>query len=206
MSTFIDNVAILAIENCLLLPLESIFTSLAVNNMSDERIKFYGSEAPFIQADRERLRGELDKLQAGLRACSRYNRAALGVRHALKPGTPVERKSSTESRVTVKLPTETARSSIPAQGGTANAVGANGIPSFNIEAQKPRRAKHAKEFSDSKLRARGPPTRYPHVQTPELTSSHSCLCRSTGLEQCRAKEPCFGCCSLVRQIIDVDEY
>ncbi|OJJ43880.1 hypothetical protein ASPZODRAFT_73608 [Penicilliopsis zonata CBS 506.65] len=71
-TTFIDNVAILAIENCLLLPLEAIFTSLTINNMEREQIELLASEPAYIKQDRNTLQNELEKLQAGLRACSRH--------------------------------------------------------------------------------------------------------------------------------------
>lgn len=66
--TFVDNVAILGIENCLLDPLQRIFTSQVVNNMDDGQVRELSMEPPYIHAERERLAWELDKLQAGLRA------------------------------------------------------------------------------------------------------------------------------------------
>ena len=65
--TFFDNVAILAIENCLLAPLERIFTCQTVSDMSDEQIQELASERPYVRETRERLGRELEKLQAGLR-------------------------------------------------------------------------------------------------------------------------------------------
>ncbi|KAI9925789.1 hypothetical protein MW887_005595 [Aspergillus wentii] len=73
MRSFIENIAILGIENCLLHPLESVFTGLTVNDMDDAAIQYLASEHKFVQADRELLRSELDKLQACLRICSRCN-------------------------------------------------------------------------------------------------------------------------------------
>jgi hypothetical protein len=66
--TFVDNVATLAIENCLLVPLERIFTSQAVNDMDDEQISELAAEPPHIRQERERLSSELEKLQAGMQA------------------------------------------------------------------------------------------------------------------------------------------
>ncbi|KOC13674.1 dynamin family protein [Aspergillus flavus AF70] len=64
--TFVDNIATLAIENCLLGPLERIFTSQTVNNMDDQQIRELAEELPHVQHDRQRLDQELNKLQAGL--------------------------------------------------------------------------------------------------------------------------------------------
>lgn len=61
-----ENVAILGIENCLLYPLQSIFTSETVNNMDDSKIRELASEPSFIQEERGRLAQELEKLETGL--------------------------------------------------------------------------------------------------------------------------------------------
>jgi GTPase SAR1 family protein len=62
---FMNNVANLAIENCLLQPLESIFTSASVVNMDDQHIEDLASEPTVVQEQRERLSYQLEKLQAG---------------------------------------------------------------------------------------------------------------------------------------------
>ncbi|KAJ5160329.1 P-loop containing nucleoside triphosphate hydrolase protein [Penicillium canariense] len=64
---FIDNVCILAIENCLLRPLEHIFTSQVINDMNDEQIQDIAAEPPYVHEERERLTQELKKLEAGMR-------------------------------------------------------------------------------------------------------------------------------------------
>ena len=68
--TFIDNVQNLAIENCLLLPLENIFASSVINDMDESQIEDLASEPSFVQADRDMQQRELQKLQSALRACS----------------------------------------------------------------------------------------------------------------------------------------
>ncbi|KAJ5975515.1 P-loop containing nucleoside triphosphate hydrolase protein [Penicillium waksmanii] len=73
-TTFIDNVAILAIENCLLLPLERIFTSLAVSNMDTKQIRSLADEPAHVQSDRERYTSQLEKLEAGLKTLNILNR------------------------------------------------------------------------------------------------------------------------------------
>ncbi|OJK01635.1 hypothetical protein ASPACDRAFT_51424 [Aspergillus aculeatus ATCC 16872] len=64
--TFVDNVAILGIENCLLAPLETIFTAQTINNLSDERIQDLASEPSSVEQERKRLSEDLRKLQEGL--------------------------------------------------------------------------------------------------------------------------------------------
>ncbi|KAJ5917674.1 hypothetical protein N7466_011228 [Penicillium verhagenii] len=64
--TFIDNIATLGIENCLLCPLGGIFTSQTINNMEDKQVKDLAAEAPFITEERDRLIREQDKLQNSL--------------------------------------------------------------------------------------------------------------------------------------------
>jgi hypothetical protein len=62
---FMNNVANLAIENCLLQPLESIFISSSVVNMDDQHIEDLASEPTLVREQRERLSYQLEKLQAG---------------------------------------------------------------------------------------------------------------------------------------------
>ncbi|KAA8647165.1 uncharacterized protein ATNIH1004_005853 [Aspergillus tanneri] len=71
--TFVDNVATLAIENCLLGPLGSMFTSQTINNMEDKQVQELAREPAFICDERDRLNNELEKLQAGLRTFNPYN-------------------------------------------------------------------------------------------------------------------------------------
>jgi hypothetical protein len=70
---FVDNVATLGIENCLLEPLQRIFTSQVVNNMEDDQVRELAAEPSYISEERDRLGGELEKLQAGLRTLSLFN-------------------------------------------------------------------------------------------------------------------------------------
>lgn len=66
--TFVDNIATLAIENCLIRPLGSVFNSQRLSSLSDEQIHNLASESPEIQLERKTLEQELEKLQAGLQA------------------------------------------------------------------------------------------------------------------------------------------
>ncbi|KAL4742516.1 P-loop containing nucleoside triphosphate hydrolase protein [Aspergillus similis] len=70
--TFVDNVAILGIENCLLYPLQRIFTSQVVNDMGDSQIQDLAAEPSYVTEERKRLSQELEKLQAGLRTLNLF--------------------------------------------------------------------------------------------------------------------------------------
>ncbi|KAL2784217.1 dynamin family protein [Aspergillus keveii] len=65
--TFVDNVATLGIENCLLGPLQRIFSSQVVNDMDDAQIRELAAEPLYVMEERNRLAQELEKLQVGLR-------------------------------------------------------------------------------------------------------------------------------------------
>lgn len=70
---FVDNVAILAIENCLLRPLEHIFTGQTVVGMDEDQIREIATEPANIQKDRKGLNGELKKLLAGRQTLSAFS-------------------------------------------------------------------------------------------------------------------------------------
>lgn len=71
--TFIDNVATLAIENCLLRPLEHIFTGQAIIGMEDTLIQSIAAEPPNVNFDRNRLNEELSMLHAGRQTLSAFS-------------------------------------------------------------------------------------------------------------------------------------
>lgn len=81
--TFVDNVAILAIENCLLCPLEHIFTGKTVLGMDDQQIREIAAEPSSIQKERERLNEELEKLRRGNQTLNAFSKAdsSLRARH-----------------------------------------------------------------------------------------------------------------------------
>ncbi|CAG8116021.1 unnamed protein product [Penicillium salamii] len=62
-STFVDNIAILAIENCLLSTLEQVFTGRTVISMNDQQVRQVAAEPSYIQVERGRLNEELEKLR-----------------------------------------------------------------------------------------------------------------------------------------------
>ncbi|KAF2266030.1 hypothetical protein CC78DRAFT_459932 [Lojkania enalia] len=68
---FINNVASLAVEQCLLSGLWKIFSSAAIRDMSDETLSLIASESRDVQMERSRLRDRVEVLQKGLRTIKR---------------------------------------------------------------------------------------------------------------------------------------
>lgn len=68
MLTFIGNIANLAIESCALPWLVKTFTSKDVLSLDEEKIASIAGETPVLSTQREKVRGELQTLQAALRA------------------------------------------------------------------------------------------------------------------------------------------
>ena len=69
---FMDNVVVLAAENCVLADLPKIFTTGSVNRMSDAELERLGSEFPDVQQERAELQAECDSLNEGLQSCQKY--------------------------------------------------------------------------------------------------------------------------------------
>jgi hypothetical protein len=72
METFVDNVNILAIENCLIHPFETILTPAEIDALPNNLIDEIGQEAPHVQRNREHLESQLEKLKRGREACRRH--------------------------------------------------------------------------------------------------------------------------------------
>lgn len=71
-STFVDNVKLLAIENCLINDMPNILTPEMVLDMSDDMVHRAGAEPPQLESAREDLRHQMDKLHKGLQICQKY--------------------------------------------------------------------------------------------------------------------------------------
>ncbi|KAI1442064.1 P-loop containing nucleoside triphosphate hydrolase protein [Annulohypoxylon stygium] len=91
--TFTDNVIVLAVENCLIRYLPSIFTSERVNQMEDEELEQLASESPEIKIEREELKQEYEALMEGLRICRKFK----------------ERKATESISIELEAPQETRR-------------------------------------------------------------------------------------------------
>lgn len=116
--TFIDNVATLGIENCLLGPLSSILTSQTVNDMEDKQVQDIAAEPSSIVDERDRLTRELEKLQAGSRTLSKFNIRKVTTKPAVV-------NSTTQTKSSRKTTTPRAASSMSAPQPTHTSAGAN---------------------------------------------------------------------------------
>ncbi|CEL07553.1 hypothetical protein ASPCAL10710 [Aspergillus calidoustus] len=67
---FINNVAVVGIENCLLEPLKQILTCQTINNMEDDQVQRIAAEPAHLTGERQRLSQDIGKLQAGLQVLS----------------------------------------------------------------------------------------------------------------------------------------
>jgi hypothetical protein len=64
-SVFINNIAVLAIENCLIKDLSAIFSPTLTANMDDEQLQAIAGECEEVRCEREDLRKKLQVLQSG---------------------------------------------------------------------------------------------------------------------------------------------
>ncbi|KAK4207965.1 hypothetical protein QBC37DRAFT_297635 [Rhypophila decipiens] len=88
-TVFADNVAILAVENCLLCHLPAILSPEIVSKMSDEMVKEIASESVFDQEERKELQSRLAKLVKVLETCRAYGpQERIGTSAASNTGQP----------------------------------------------------------------------------------------------------------------------
>ncbi|KAL4882463.1 P-loop containing nucleoside triphosphate hydrolase protein [Aspergillus karnatakaensis] len=71
--TFVNNVLISGIEECLIEPLKRLFTYQSVSEMDDTQIQQLTAEKPETSETRKRLATELQTLEEALRTLTRYN-------------------------------------------------------------------------------------------------------------------------------------
>ncbi|KAJ5515924.1 hypothetical protein N7527_007484 [Penicillium freii] len=115
--TFIDNVATLGIENCLLGPLSSILTSQTVNNMEDKQVQEIAAEPSSVVDERDRLTRELEKLQAGSRTLSKFNIRKVTTKPAVVNST-TQTKSSRKTTTRSPRATSSVSASQPTHTGS----------------------------------------------------------------------------------------
>lgn len=72
LSTFTDNILILAVENCLIRKVPEMFQSTMVTSMDDDMLARLASETRSVREEREMLQQDLEILDSGLRECKRY--------------------------------------------------------------------------------------------------------------------------------------
>jgi len=72
LSTFTENIMILAVENCLIRKIPDMFASTMITSMEDEVLAKLGSETRKVREERETLQLDLSVLEGGLRECKKY--------------------------------------------------------------------------------------------------------------------------------------
>ncbi|CAG8042383.1 unnamed protein product [Penicillium salamii] len=72
MTTFIDNVSILAVENCLLGPLPCLLTAEKIGELDDAYVQELGMEPRSAVVSRERLNAEINMLQPNSQALKEF--------------------------------------------------------------------------------------------------------------------------------------
>lgn len=81
-----ENVINLAIENCLLCDIPSIFTPRLVNGMTEERLRQLAAEPEEITTHRKTVLEEIDALRQGLIKCQQHRvREITGLRFSKTP-------------------------------------------------------------------------------------------------------------------------
>lgn len=71
MENFIDNVAVLVVEMCLIDGLSSIFTPTLVSRMNDEQLDGLAGESHTLRSQRRQLMSKQAKLENAYRQCLR---------------------------------------------------------------------------------------------------------------------------------------
>jgi hypothetical protein len=64
-SVFINNIAVLAVENCLIKNLPAIFSPSLTANMDDEQLRAIASESEETRSERASLKQKLGVLESG---------------------------------------------------------------------------------------------------------------------------------------------
>jgi hypothetical protein len=71
MNTFIDNLATLVVENCLINDLVDIFSATEIPNMADDVLDRLASESEDVQERRIKLETKLKCLRESLKICEK---------------------------------------------------------------------------------------------------------------------------------------
>ncbi|KAI1800098.1 P-loop containing nucleoside triphosphate hydrolase protein [Daldinia bambusicola] len=81
--TFVDNVVVLAVENCLISDLPSILTTAKINEMEDSELERLASESPEVQTERKELQAEYEALEKGLQICNKFKERKATPMHSI---------------------------------------------------------------------------------------------------------------------------
>jgi GTP-binding protein EngB required for normal cell division len=94
LGVFVDNVAMLAIENCILKSVDSLVSAGTIAKLSEEELKLLASESPDAARTRQETLAKQKVLQDGLDICQKHVRRRLG------PTRPSKSSSKTGSIAT----------------------------------------------------------------------------------------------------------
>ncbi|KAI1467549.1 P-loop containing nucleoside triphosphate hydrolase protein [Daldinia caldariorum] len=92
--TFVDNVVVLAVENCLISDLPSILTTAKINEMEDSELERLASESPEVETERNELQSEYEALQKGLRICNKFKERKTTAMHSILVKSEVPAKTT----------------------------------------------------------------------------------------------------------------
>jgi hypothetical protein len=71
-NTFVDNVAALVIDNCLMNSLPHLLSPLVVQKWDDDRLQLIGGETEEVARDRTKQLEKLEILNSGLASCQKF--------------------------------------------------------------------------------------------------------------------------------------
>src|SRR5947207_13706389 len=74
LAVFMDNVAILAIENCVMNKVSHLLSAVEIARMSGDEAMLLGSESPDVVRTRRETLAKVEALQAGLDTCQKHVR------------------------------------------------------------------------------------------------------------------------------------
>lgn len=130
-TTFVNNVNTLAVENSLLSPLRGIFTSQVVNSMDDSQIHELAAEPPKVTEERTRLCKEVDEFRAAIRALDVFRPLELSF-ETLSMHTESDAPSRKESPVSQKTPTSSQASASPPAASQTESPAYSHTTSYSI--------------------------------------------------------------------------
>ncbi|PYH92305.1 hypothetical protein BO71DRAFT_451516 [Aspergillus ellipticus CBS 707.79] len=192
--TFVDNVVTLGIENCLLAPLEKIFTSQTINNMTDNQVQDIAAEPNFIGEERQRLSVELERLRTGLRTLDLgspqrpaiFASAAAAISIAMPPTTQA---TSSVSNTAQSVTAEASKGTIKAESQPATEKPPPGTGLFGSSPMNTKSNATQAQSSTSGVfsppaskQAQGTPLLFPGV-SPKETQPHPCQPPTRSKEQ-----------------------
>ncbi|KAF1840478.1 dynamin-1 [Cucurbitaria berberidis CBS 394.84] len=97
-SVFINNIAVLAIENCLIKNLSGIFSPSLITDLSDEKLHAIAAESDEVREERDSLRQKLGALESGKDILNEHIAMRPTARTAKKVSPPRSRTSVKDTR------------------------------------------------------------------------------------------------------------